>query len=349
MDNEQQAKPKKKIILPIILAVILIVGGGYGIKTYLYSLHHVQTEDAQVDGNISPVSARVAGYVTQINFEDNQHVNAGDTLVKIDDRDLQIKLKQALAALQTTTAQIAVSKSAATAAQSAVDAASANVKALEAKLWKAEQDFNRYQTLLNEKSITLDQFENVKTLKETTEAQLDAAKQQVNAAKKNAETANEQVNVAQSAVDTKQADIDFINLQISYATIIAPVSGTVSKKNIQPGQLVQAGQNLFAIVSDSDVFVVANFKETQLGDMQKGQTANVEVDAFDGKEFAGTVYSFSAATGAKFSLLPPDNATGNFVKVVQRVPVKIKLNNLTASDKDKLKPGMNVKVTVNIN
>jgi len=113
--------------------------------------------------------------------------------------------------------------------------------------------------------------------------------------------------------------------------------------------LVQAGQNLFAIVSDSDVFVVANFKETQLGYMQKGQTANIEVDAFDGKEFAGTVYSFSAATGAKFSLLPSDNATGNFVKVVQRVPVKIKLNNLTASDKNKLKPGMNVKVTVNIN
>ena len=347
MENTEP-KPKKKIVLPIILSLILLIGGGYGIKTYLFAKHHQQTEDAQIDGSISPVVSRITGYVTQINFEDNQQVKAGDTLVKLDDRDLQIKLKQAEAALTTATAQVAVAQSAATAAKSGVDAADANVDAANAKLWKAQQDFNRYQTLLAEKSVTQDQFENIKTLKETTEAQVDLVKQQLIVAKKNLETANQQVNVAQSAIETRQADIDYINLQISYATIVAPISGIVSKKNIQPGQLVQAGQNLFAVVNDGDIYVMANFKETQLSNMQKGQHVTVEVDALDGKEISGTVYSFSAATGAKFSLLPPDNATGNFVKVVQRVPVKIKLSNVDAKDAEKLKPGMNVKVIVDI-
>ncbi|MEO6168482.1 MAG: HlyD family secretion protein, partial [Chitinophagales bacterium] len=145
----------------------------------------------------------------------------------------------------------------------------------------------------------------------------------------------------------KQADLDYALLQLSYATIKAPVSGVASKKSVQPGQLVQSGQTLFNVVSDSNVYVVANFKETQLDEMKQGQHVTVKVDAFPKDKMEGTVYSFAPATGAKFSLLPPDNATGNFVKVIQRVPVKIKLIN-SKEQIQVLRPGMSVKVTVDL-
>jgi membrane fusion protein (multidrug efflux system) len=148
-------------------------------------------------------------------------------------------------------------------------------------------------------------------------------------------------------VTLKHADLDYAKLQLSYATIIAPASGLASKKSIQPGQLVNAGANLFAIVSNNSVYVVANFKETQLEQMQKGNSVEVIVDAYPNTKLEGTIDNFSAATGAKFSLLPPDNATGNFVKVIQRVPVKIILKNSEAL-KDKLRPGMSVKVSVKV-
>jgi membrane fusion protein (multidrug efflux system) len=148
-------------------------------------------------------------------------------------------------------------------------------------------------------------------------------------------------------VASKQADLDYAKLQLSYSIITAPVSGIASKKNIQPGQLLQAGQTMFTVVSDSSVYVVANFKETQLEKMKEGLPVEVKVDAFPNEKLQGTIYSFSPATGAMFSLLPPDNATGNFVKVIQRVPVKVKLNT-PASLASLLRPGMSVKVSVKV-
>ncbi len=346
MENTEQKKPRKKAPL-IILSLVIISAAAFGINKYIYARHHVDTDDAQVDADINPVLSRVAGYVQEIRFEENQHVNKGDTLVKLDERDLQIKVMQAEAALENAKAFIAVARANTGTAIANISAASSNVEVAKVRVWKATQDFNRYQNLLNDKAVTQQQFDAAKAEKLSAEAQLEAINKQEAAASTQGQASNQQVTVAQSTIAQRQADLDFAKLQLSYAAILAPASGLASKKNIQVGQYVNAGTALFAIVSDSNVYVMANFKETQLEKMKTGLPVEVKADAFPDTKIEASVYSFSPATGAKFSLLPPDNATGNYVKVVQRVPVKIKLN----GDKEimsKLRPGMSVRVSVKI-
>jgi membrane fusion protein (multidrug efflux system) len=348
---EQAAKKSKspaKKIVPIILIVVLVLGAIFGIKEYIYYKHFDTTDDAQIDGDISPVVARVGGYVTEIRFVDNQHVTAGDTLVVLDDRDYRIKLEQAQAALGSVKAQVGVSQSHVGSMQANVPPAQANVAALQAKLWKIDQDYTRYQNLLAGQAITQAQFDGIKAEKEAAEAQLAAAKTQVAAIGKQVGATREQVAAAKSDIASQLAAIDFAKLQLSYTVITAPVSGIVSKRNIQIGQLVQPGQNMFAIVNDSSIYVTANFKETQLAEMKPGQSVEVDVDAFPDQKFTAKVASFSGATGARFSLLPPDNATGNFVKVVQRMPVRIEFDSLTQEWQRRLRPGLSVFVKVKV-
>jgi len=348
---EQAAKKSKspaKRIVPIILIVVLVVGAIFGIKEYIYYKHFDTTDDAQIDGDISPVVARVGGYVKEIRFVDNQHVTAGDTLVVLDDRDYRIKLEQADADLSSVKAQVGVSQSHVGSMQANVPPAQANVAALQAKLWKIDQDYTRYQNLLAGQAITQAQFDGIKAEKEAAEAQLSAAKTQVAAIGKQVGATREQVTAAKSDIASQLAAIDFAKLQLSYTVITAPVSGIVSKRNIQIGQLVQPGQNMFAIVNDSSIYVTANFKETQLAEMKPGQSVEVDVDAFPDQKFTAKVASFSGATGARFSLLPPDNATGNFVKVVQRMPVRIEFDSLTQEWQRRLRPGLSVFVKVKV-
>ncbi len=347
MENTEQKKSKKKRAPLLILAIVLVSAAAFGINKYFYSLHHIDTDDAQVDADIHPMLARVSGYVEEIRFEENQHVNKGDTLVKLDDRDLQIKVQQAQAALENAIAGNSVAKANTGTAQANVSTASSNVEAAKVRVWKATQDFNRYENLLKDKAITQQQYDAAKAEKLTAEAQLEAANKQLTSSSMQGQATGQQVSVAQSLITQRQADLDFAKLQLSYATIIAPASGLASKKNIQMGQYINAGTPMFSIVSESGMYVVANFKETQLEKMKTGLPVEVKADAYPDQEIPGTVYSFSPATGAKFSLLPPDNATGNFVKVVQRVPVKIKLN----TDKEtmeRLRAGMSVSVSVKI-
>lgn len=342
-----ETKKPRKLILPIILGLIVVAGVGYGISKYFYSLHHEYTDDAQIDGDISPVVARVTGYVDSILFEENQLVKKGQVLIKLDDRDLQIKVEQAQAALDNAIASVSVAKANVSTTQSSNSAVQSSIDNAKIKLWKATQDFNRYQNLLNDHSVTQQQYDAVKADKESAEAQLAMAEKQLTTGQVQTQATSQQINVAQSTVTAKQADLDYAKLQLSYATIVAPATGVASKKSVQPGQLIQAGQTLFNVVSDSSVYVVANFKETQLDEMKQGQKVSIEIDAFPKEDITGTVYSFSPATGAKFSLLPPDNATGNFVKVIQRVPVKIKLD-ASKEILRVLRPGMSARVTVNL-
>ena len=346
MESPEQKKPKKKAPL-IILSIVIISAAAFGISKYIYGLHHEDTDDAQLDADINPVLSRVSGYVNEIRFEENQHVNKGDTLVKLDDRDLLIKVQQAKAALDNAMANVSVAKANSGTSAANIATASSNVEAAKVRVWKATQDFDRYQNLLNDKAITQQQFDAAKAEKLSAEAQLESIVKQQSAASMQGQASSQQIAVAQSMIAQRQADLDFASLQLSYATITAPASGIASRKNIQVGQYVNAGSPLFAVVSDNGVYVIANFKETQLEKMKTGLPVEVKVDAFPSQKIEATVYSFSAATGAKFSLLPPDNATGNYVKVVQRVPVKIKLN----ADKETaamLRPGMSVKVSVRI-
>lgn len=337
---------KKSKVIPIILAILVIVGAIFGTKEYIYYSNHVDTDDAQIDGDISPVVSRVGGYVKDILFEENTKVTQGQVLVKLDDSDFKVKLEQAEAGQKGAMAGVNVSQAEIAATSANTSTASANIEAARVKLVLAQKDYARYANLVKDGSITRQQFDQAKAQKETAEAAFTAAKDQYNAAMKQVGTTRSRLAVSNSGVTQQQSEIDFARLQLSYTHIKAPATGLVSKKNVQKGQLVQAGQSLFTIVNENSLYVTANFKETQLEKITAGQQVKVEVDAYPDDEIEGQVYNFSPITGAKGSLLPPDNATGNFVKVVQRVPVKIKLTKISKAMLDKLRPGMSVKVSV---
>ncbi len=357
-ENEQATK-KKLPVMPIILGALLLAGIVFGFKEYLYYSKHEDTDDAQVDGNISPVVARVGGYVDTLLFEENQRVTQGQLLVKLDDRDYKLKLEQAYASQKVASAGVGVSEAQisttsanVSTAAAGVATAKANMETAQVKLDQAQRDYDRYANLVKDGSVTRQQFEQAQATRDAAKTMLQASKEQYQGAQDQYKAAEGQVNgtrsqlnVTNTGVSQKQADIDFAKLQLSYASITSPSNGIVSKKNIQVGQLVQAGQTLFSVVDDNSLFITANFKETQMGNLRAGEKVDIEVDALPGQVIQGTVYNFSPATGAKFSLLPPDNATGNYVKVVQRIPVKIKIN--AAKDvMEKLRPGMSVKVSV---
>ncbi|WP_412466774.1 HlyD family secretion protein [Pedobacter sp. KLB.chiD] len=341
-------KKKKNIVVPIILGVLLVIGIIFGIIEWNYYSKHVDTDDAQIDGDISPVVARVGGYVKDINFEENTHVTEGQVLVKLDDNDYKVKLEQAQSGQKGASAGVGVAQSQIAATEANTSTAKANVAAAKVKLNLAQKDYDRYANLIKDGSITQQAFDQAKAAKESAQAAYQAAVDQYNAAVKQVGTTQSQLAVSSNVISQRQSDIDFAKLQLSYTDIKAPATGIVSKKNVQKGQLVQAGQSLFSIVNDGSIYVTANFKETQLEKIKEGSKVEIEVDAYPDQKIEGEVYNFSPITGAKGSLLPPDNATGNFVKVVQRVPVKIKIHpskELLA----KLRPGMSVKASVSIN
>jgi membrane fusion protein (multidrug efflux system) len=341
--NNTQKKPRK-LVFPIILGVVLIGAVFFSIKEYVFLQSHEETDDAQVDGDISPVIARVSGYVQEIRFKDNQYVHAGDTLVILDDRDYKIKLDQAEAAQAAAQKTAAATGAAINEAQSNFAVQKANIEQAQVRLWKTQQDFERYKNLYDDHAITKAQLDEVTADRDAAQAALDAAKSQVPVINTRVNVSRVQTVASSSQVDTRKADVEYAKLQLSYTVITAPASGTISKRNIQIGQLVQAGTPLFSVVHE-DVYITANFKETQMRDISLNQKVDIRVDAFDKQVIPGTIESFSGATGAKFSLLPPDNATGNFVKVVQRIPVRIHIDSDTATLR-RMRPGMSVDVVV---
>ena len=346
MNAETKSRKGKKIIFPIILGLVLVGALGFTAQKYFYGQSHEETDNAQIDADISPVVARVSGYVKEIRFNDNQFVKAGDTLVILDDRDYRIKLQQAEAALGVAKQSVNVSQVAVSEARTGIATAQANVEAAKVRLWKATEDFTRFQNLYEDHAITKAQFDQAKADKDAAEAAVRAAESQLPAVQEKVSTNKQQVQATASNIALREADIDFAKLQISYTVIIAPIDGIVSKKTIQPGQLVQAGQSLFSIVNEKGLYVTANFKETQMENLRTGEQVDIHVDAFPDNTLKGSVESFSGATGAKFSLLPPDNATGNFVKVVQRVPVRIKLAEADTTFIHRLRPGLSARVVV---
>jgi len=342
--NDTQQKKPRKIIFPIILAAIVIAIGIYVYTKVTYSLVHESTDDAQVDGTIYPVLSRVAGYVDSVYFQDNQHVKDSQLLVKIDDRDLTIKVEEAQTAVLNAQANVSVANANVSNIDAAAATAQANVDAAQVNVGKATTDFNRAQNLLKSGTYTQQQFDNAKADLDRANTALVVAKKQLDAAKINLQSTQDQVGVAQAVVQQRQADLDYAKLQLSYTRIVSPANGNTSKKNVDVGQYVQPGQTLFSVVDDTDIYITANYKETQMSDIKIGQHVEIDVDAFD-TPLKGTVQSFSAATGARFSLLPPDNATGNFVKVVQRIPIKIVLDSNQPLVKQ-LRPGMSVSASI---
>ncbi|SEL47364.1 membrane fusion protein, multidrug efflux system [Chitinophaga rupis] len=358
----QEQPPKRNMRFIIILAVLVIGGAIFGISKYVHALHHEETDNAQIDANVSPVIPRVSGYVTSIRVKDNQDVKKGDTLIVLDDRDLQIKLQQAEAALVAAQANVGVAQANTEASQVSVTTSRANVATVNAQIeaakvevWRTSQDYERYANLIKDHSITQQQYEQALAAKQTAERQLQVlqeqkayAAQQTNGVASQSNATARQIAAVQAVIKEKEADVNNAKLNLSYTVITAPEAGRVSKVYVQPGQYLQAGQSLFSIVTDNSVWVVANFKETQLDKMKVGQKVSVHVDAFPEKSLDAHVSSFSPATGARFALLPPDNATGNFVKVVQRLPVKIEFDNPNDPVVKQLRAGLNVDVDVHL-
>lgn len=374
MTTEQTPK-KKQPLLIVVMAVMLIAGIVFGYKKISYSMQNEDTENSQLQTNIVPVSPRIGGYVAAVYVADNQQVKKGDTLVVLDDRDLEIKVEQAMINLENAKANVAVVKSnvntadaGATATATSIATAAANVATAKAsvdaakvRVWQTAEDFKRYEKLFAQTSATQQQYDAAKAQKEAAEQQLKVAEKQVEVAQAQLATAKQQsvasstqasgvstqVQVAELLIKQRQAELDMAQLQLSYAYILAPFDGYISKKNVQVGQLLSPGQTICSVVDETTLWVVANFKETQIADMHTGQKVEVKVDAYPKEKFEGKVESIQAATGSTFSLLPADNATGNFVKVVQRIPVKIVLEK-TKFDNAQLRAGMNVTVAVKV-
>ena len=358
----EQPQKRSKVFL-IILIVMVLLGGWFGITKYTYALHHEETDDAQIEADISPVIPRVSGFVKEVRVKDNQLVHQGDTLLILDDRDLKLKVDQAEASLSTAKSDVEAARANTNAARSGIASSRAGVSTVDAQIESAKinvtrttQDYNRYANLILDHSITQQQYEQALAAKEIAEKQLQILQQQKNQAStqtgvvsSQSNAAAQQIAVAESVVKQREVDVEDAKLNLSYAIIIAPIDGKLSKVNVQEGQLLQAGQSTFSIVHHTDIWVVANFKETQYKKMRIGQKVIVHADAFPNHDFEATLSSFSPATGAKFALLPPDNASGNFVKVVQRLPVKIEFVNPSDTLLDRLKPGMNVTVDVHLN
>ena len=354
---------KKSKIFPIILGVLLLGGGAYGFAKYRHSQAHETTDDAQIEANIVPVISKIPGYISEVRVKDNQFVNKGDTLVVLDQRDLAIVLEQAEAALQTARAGVEAARAQTSAARQSISTsnagvatANAQIEAARVNVWRTGEDFKRYQNLIKDHSITQQQYEQALAAKQTAERQLQVLESQRAAAQAQTSVVNsqsaatgQQIGVSSAQVHQQEVAVENAKLNLSYTVITAPESGYVSKVNLQSGQFIQAGASLITVVAGNSLWVVANFKETQLNKMVEGQKVVVEVDAFPGHEFGAKITSISPLTGSRNAILPPDNASGNFVKVVQRVPVRIDFTTPQDPLLKKLRPGMNVDVDVYLN
>jgi membrane fusion protein, multidrug efflux system len=313
---------RRRVVFALLgVALLALVAGG--VRKLIWSRSHVSTDNAQVDGHILPVLPKVGGYVREVRIQENQAVRAGDTLVTLDDRDYRARLQQAEADLAVALATVS--------SRQRVGQADAAVRQAQANAERAHSDLDRLTPLAAQGIVSRQQLEAAQTTARFADAALAAAQAALLG--------------ADARVASARASRDQAALQLSYTGIIAPMAGVVSKKTVEVGQLVQPGQPLMSVVPLNDVWVTANLKETETADVTVGDVAAVTIDAYSGKTFCGHVESLSPATGARFSLLPPDNATGNFTKVVQRVPVRVRLDcagNPTAA----LRPGMSATVVL---
>jgi membrane fusion protein (multidrug efflux system) len=306
------------------LGVVLLVLIAGGVRKWIWSRTHVASDNAQVDGHILPVLPKVGGYVQSIRVEENQAVKLGDTILMLDDKDYAAKLQQADADLAVALASVS--------SRQRVGQADAAVRQAQANADRAHADLDRLQPLVDQGVVSRQQLDAAVTTARAADAALAAAQAALLG--------------ADARVAAARAARDWAALQLSYTRIIAPTSGVVSKKSVEVGQLVQPGQPLMTVVPLSDVWVTANLKETETTHVIPGDTVQFTVDAYPGCHFGGRVESLSPATGARFSLLPPDNATGNFTKVVQRIPVRIRPVASIDCQGRELRPGMSVTATI---
>ena len=339
--SSNKAATIRKIVIGALIAVALYFGG----RKIVFSLTHETTDNAQIETNIVPVLTRIAGYVKTLDIKDFDSVSQNQLVAEIDDADLRMLLEEQQSELQQANADFANAKAQLANAILSLQSNKGAIDLKKIRQQKTINDLKRDQNLFKEQAITRKQVEETEFQVASANQELTNAQTDLATAKNRIEVLKENLNRATAMIEMKKTRIKETELKLSYTKITAPTTGKIGKKNISIGQFVQAGTPLFSIVNDSSYWIVANFKESQLEYLQEGKHVKIRVDAFPELDVKGTIASLSEATGAKFSLLPPDNSSGNFIKVTQRVPVKISIDN-QAAFKNKLRAGMSVFITV---
>lgn len=344
---ESTTTPKKKNKAPFIIVPVLLVLGYFGVRTILHRMSYESTDNAQIETNAIPVVSRLAGFIDSLSVSDYSEVGRDQLLISIDDREYALAVLQAETDLANAKADLANTQAQLNNSLANKQVSQANEDVQRTRLQKASDDLKRDEALYKDGAITQKQLDDSRNNLESAQKQFTANQKQVTFASSQVVTSEAQIRKAQATVQTRMAALDLAKLRLSYCNVYAPVQGRIGKRNLEVGQYVQPGQPLMTVVNGDKFWIVANFKETQLEKMKVGQEVTVKLDGYPDVDIKGKVVSFSLATGAKFSLLPPDNATGNFVKITQRVPVKIELDD-EAKYKDILKAGLSVEVDVKV-
>ncbi|WP_312188461.1 HlyD family secretion protein [Sphingobacterium sp.] len=346
--SDKEIKRRRRIwTINILSATIIIVTIIWGILVFFHINESVYTDDAQVDAHITPINSRISGYIKSIRFDDHQKVHKGDTLVIIDDMEYRILLQNAEAALADAEASRTISKAGIAIASNSTMIANANIDEMKARLDNMEANYKRYESLVKDEAVTRYQFDQVKSDYEAMSAKYKALLAQERSAKLSTHESEQKLSVNDALLMKAKSAIDLAKLKLSYTVITAPYDGVLGRRNIEEGQLVQNGTSLVNIVRDEQKWITANYTESQMKDISVGKEVKIKIDALAEKTYQGEVVAISEATGSKYSAVPVDNSTGNFVKVQQRIPVRINFTaSNSASDLSLLRVGMNAIIRV---
>lgn len=322
-------KQRRNRIIASLLGIIILIGGVVEAAFLFLDYKHTETSnDAQVEQYISPVNLRASGYIKKIYFTEHQSVKKGDTLLVLDDREYRIRVMEAEAALKDAMAGATVVDATLQTTQNSASVYEASIAEIEIRLAKLEKDRQRYENLLKRNAATPIQLEQIETEYEATRKKLEATKRQQRAAMSGIKEVSNRRESTEAAIQRATAALEMARLNLSYTVVVAPCDGKLGRRALEEGQYISAGQSITYILPDTQKWIIANYKETQVENLSLGQQVRIKVDAISGKEFTGKITAISGATGSKYSLVPTDNSAGNFVKIQQRIPVRIDFTNL---------------------
>ncbi len=350
-NTDTKIKSKSKLYVTLLNAFVFIItllAIWFIVKNYLHINDNTYVNDAQVKAYINPVNSRVPGYIEAIRFEEHQQVKKGDTLVLLDKTEFENAIAQAQAGLSQALAGKASTQSSVARVGSGEGNVAANILGVQAQLDNAKADLARYKNLLDSDAVTLQQYQQIETQVKTLESQYNSLQGQKNTARLSTDESQSQLAVSDAQIKSAEASLERAELNLQYSVILAPEDGIMGRRTITTGQFIQPGQQMAALVQEDSKWIEANLLETQMPLVKEGEVIDFTIDAMGKTKFEGKITSISAATGAQFSAIPTDNSAGNFVKVQQRIPVKIEFTeNNDQKLIDKIRVGMNVVMTLN--
>ena len=340
---------RSKKILRNIIVIAIILGGLFWVCSKFIHFGRVEyTDNAQIRRNIIPINSRIRGFIEKVCFDDYQFVHKGDTLVIIESSEYRLKVVQAKANYQKSLMENTAMETVISTTANDLTVSDANIEELRVRMQQTQTDFRRYEKLYSQKAVTKQQYDNKKADYEATKAKYDMLVRQKKSTSLVKDEQTQRLEQNQTNVEVAQAAQQLAELNLSYTVIVAPCDGVTSRKAIQEGQLIQPGETLFSLVEYNNVWIIANYKETQTFYIREGLPVEIKVDAVPGVKYYGKVETLSNATGAQFSIIPQDNSAGNFVKVEQRVPVKIVFTDQNSKENiNRLCSGMNVECEIN--